>query len=178
MQAAWTSSRDGLYTYLSWSVGLQATGFGVGFGVVLGLTTAGDAVAAEPDDPAAGVAPAVAGTKPREAAAPWVVPPSDVAAKVPGVLIACGRSAPTTESTTNVKTRTARTSRLDGDSGFRRIPPPSGRVKSCGGVRDELICPPCTVHVCRRLALGVWRKQWPSEIATTRLLNATRWPGN
>src|SRR6478672_12442503 len=87
-QAARTTSRDGWYTYLSWSVGVQAVG-------CVGVSGPADGEAR------AGVARAVA----------------------PGGSGPCARIVPTTAMTTNPKARTAKTSRLDGDGGFKRFRP-------------------------------------------------------
>src|SRR6476661_3057521 len=103
-QAARTTSRDGWYTYLSWSVGVQAVG-------CVGVSGPADGEAR------AGVARAVA----------------------PGGSGPCARIVPTTAITTNPKARTAKTSRLDGDGGFKRFRPVcNSRRRASGRWGDRL----------------------------------------
>lgn len=101
-------------------------GLVVGLAVGFGVTAAGDRVAVEAVGPADGIARSVGDPVAGDVAAPTAGETPGVEPR-PALPPACGRSAPTTANTTNAKTRTATTSRLDGDSGFTRVQPRRGQ---------------------------------------------------
>jgi hypothetical protein len=114
---------------------LHAAGVVVGFaGATTGEGVAADAVgpadertAVEGESGAGEVAAATGGDAPAADPRPAVPP-------------ACGRSAPTTVSTTKATTSAARTSRLDGDNSFTTVQP-MGQGQPSGDITERPVGP-------------------------------------